>query len=138
MLDNDTRIAIGELLREEKNRNADMMYDLMLYGHLVDENGRQLTGMQNAEPPKTNEMPQPSEPMKKSIEIDLTKEKPEIREIKTNIRTKETNVEKVKGCPRMACRHNYKGHCTSDVVLKWHKQCDTTNGFTYFEEREKK
>lgn len=38
-----------------------------------------------------------------------------------------------KRCNRTDCYHNKKGHCTSDVINKWNKQCDKSNDYRYFE-----
>lgn len=123
MLSEDVRTAIGEMLRLEKNRNADMLYDLMLYGELKDEDGEPLI-------PNTIK-----DPEKKSVVIDYTKDNPEITEITTNMRDNSTTIKKETAykCNNSNCRHNKDGFCESDVINKLKKKCDKTNGYLYFE-----
>lgn len=132
MLDDNTRKVIGELLREEKNTNSDMLFDLMLYGHLTDENGKQLTGITGK-----SVKYEATEPTKKSVEIDLTEPNAVITETTTNLKTNTSKTKLIKGCPRMKCVHNTRGHCTSNVVLKYGHQCNLENNYPYYEEADK-
>lgn len=122
-LDVETRQIIGEMIREERNNNNNMLFDLMLYGHLCNEKGERLSEKDVVKPTAD------------AIEIDLTKPEAVIMETYTKPMG-ETHKEIVNGCPRHACRHCTRGQCTSKPVVEGKLECDAKNNYIGFEERE--
>ena len=130
MISEDVKITIGEMLRLEKNKNADMLYDLMLYGELKDEDGNTLI-------PNTIKQENEKETVLGAT-IDLTGDKAKIYHKVKNNETGEINEKQVKVyyCNRDDCRHNIQGTCMTDPVNKYGKVCSKKDNWQYFEERE--
>ncbi len=123
-LDRETRLLIGEMIREERNNNNDMLFDLMLYGHLTNNKGERLLRKDVVKPTVD------------AIEIDLTKPNAVIKETYSKPMG-ETHTEIVSGCPRSACRHCIRGQCASKPVILGKLECNENNNYMAFEERDK-
>ena len=122
-LDRETRLLIGEMIREERNNNNNMLFDLMLYGHLCNEKGERLSEKDVVKPTAD------------AIEIDLTKPQAVIKETYSKPMG-DTHIEIVKGCPKSACRHCTRGQCTSKPVVEGKLECNAKNNYMGFEERD--
>lgn len=122
-LDLETRQIIGEMIREERNNNNNILFDLMLYGHLCNEKGERLSKKDVVKPTAD------------AIEIDLTKPNAVIKETYTKPMG-ETHTEIVNGCPRHACRHCTRGQCTSKPVILGKLECNENNNYMAFEARD--
>ena len=123
-LDRETRLLIGEMIREERNNNNNMLFDLMLYGHLTNDKGERLS--------KKDVIQTTAD----AIEIDLTKPEAFIKETYSKPMGA-IHVETLKGCPRHACRHCIRGQCTSKPVILGKLECNENNNYMAFEERDK-
>lgn len=129
MLDDNTRKVIGELLREEKNTNSDMLFDLMLYGHITDQDGNQIV--------RTEEQGSAKAPEKKSVEIEFTEDdKAVIKENTESMINSKIKSIIVDSCNKNDCKYNAKGVCISDAITKYGAICNEQDGYSHYEEKE--
>ena len=121
-IDEKSRILIAETIRKEKEKNADMLYDLAVYGRII-EDGEDIT-------PNDNESIV-------SSTIDLTGEKPIVYDKVVDNKTNETRTIKrvyENWCSKRNCYHNKDCECQCPNVVCGKFKCNEENNYKYFEE----
>lgn len=111
-IDEKTRIVIAETIRREKEKNADMLYDLAVYGRLIEDD----------------------EPLDAPTSVEIDFNKGNITEKRYDINTKATTTTTINGCPKINCRHCKSGHCIDELIIKGKAECNSGNNYRYYEE----